>query len=153
MRGLESYYRDDMKWSGGPHLFVADDLIWAFTPLTVPGVHSPSWNSMSWGVEIVGDYDHEELRPDVWQNAVSALSTLHMAAGLNPDSLRLHKEDPRTTHSYCPGVRIVKQTLIDAIHANVTLESGEHLPTRSLRPAAPSRARSRPRSGGGEATA
>lgn len=153
MRGLESYYRDDMKWSGGPHLFVADDLIWAFTPLTVPGVHSPSWNSISWGVEIVGDYDHEELRPDVWQNVVSALSTLHMAAGLNPDSLRLHKEDPRTTHSYCPGVRIVKQTLIDAIHANVTLESGEHLPTRSLRPAAPSRGRSRPRSGGGEATA
>lgn len=61
MQNLQSYYRDTMKWSGGPHLFVADDLVWAFTPLTVPGVHSPSWNNVSWGVELVGDYSTEQI--------------------------------------------------------------------------------------------
>src|SRR5438477_12996187 len=37
MRNLEAYYRDEQGWSAGPHLFVADDLIWAFTPLTTSG--------------------------------------------------------------------------------------------------------------------
>lgn len=55
MQNLQSYYRDTQKWSGGPHLFIADDFIWAFTSLTVPGVHSPSWNNVSWGMELVGD--------------------------------------------------------------------------------------------------
>ncbi|HEV2715317.1 MAG TPA: hypothetical protein VGU64_08645, partial [Terriglobales bacterium] len=61
MRALERYYRDENHWSGGPHLFVADDLMWVFTPLNVPGVHSPSWNRVAWGVELVGDYDKEPL--------------------------------------------------------------------------------------------
>jgi len=51
MQNLQSYYRDTQKWSGGPHLFVADDLIWVFTPLTdreytlLPGTSFPGvWN-------------------------------------------------------------------------------------------------------------
>src|SRR5437879_1181390 len=48
MKGLESYYKNDQKWSAGPHLFVADDLIWAFTALNTSGVHAPSWNHISW---------------------------------------------------------------------------------------------------------
>ena len=47
MRGLEHYYRDVQQWSAGPHLFVADDRIWVFTPLNTPGVHSPSWNAIA----------------------------------------------------------------------------------------------------------
>jgi hypothetical protein len=132
LRGLESYYRDDQKWSAGPHLFVADDKIWAFTPLTTPGVHSPSWNHISWGVEIVGDYDNEALRPEVKANAIAALTTLHAAIGLDPTTMRLHKEDPLTTHGYCPGVRIVKQELISAVQANLMVDgAGEHLQSRT----------------------
>ena len=44
MRNLEAYYRDEQDWSAGPHLFVADDLIWVFTPLRTSWVHSPSWD-------------------------------------------------------------------------------------------------------------
>lgn len=84
LKGLESYYRDDQGWSAGPHLFVADDKIWVFTPLTTSGVHAPSWNHVSWGVEIVGDYDHEIFRSDVRANTISALVTLHAAIGLDP---------------------------------------------------------------------
>lgn len=142
LAGLESYYRDDQKWSAGPHLFVADDKIWVFTPLTTSGVHSPSWNHVAWGVEIVGDYDHEVLRTDVRANAISALTTLHEALGLDPLTLRLHKEDPKTTHTYCPGSRISKADFVSAIQQALFVESGEHLQTRTSStasaPAAPS---------------
>ncbi len=131
MDGLQRYYRDEVKWSAGPHLFVADDVIWLFTPLTTPGVHSPSWNAISWGVEVVGDYDAEPLSPGVRANVVSALATLHAAAGLDPQSLRLHKQDPKTTHTFCPGKNLADQR--DAIVADVAAEiegrnQGEHVP-------------------------
>ena len=104
MLNLQSYYRDTQHWSAGPHLFVADDLIWVFTPLDTPGVHTPSWNAISWGVELVGDYSIEEFPPSVQANAASALASLHALAGISPGTLRLHKEDPKTTHKDLPRI-------------------------------------------------
>lgn len=111
MKNLEAFYRDEQHWSAGPHLFIADDLVWVFTPLTVSGVHSPSWNSLSWGVEMVGDYNVEPFSQQVRENAVSALGTLHGLLGLDPHTLRLHKEDPKTTHD-CPGKNVDKADMI-----------------------------------------
>lgn len=116
---LENYYKNEMKWSAGPHLFVADDLIWIFTPLTVPGTHSPSWNAVSLGVEIVGEYDVEPFAP-VRNNVVSALASLHRRLGLDPQTLRFHKEDPKTTHKNCPGKNVIKADLIKAIAADLS---------------------------------
>jgi hypothetical protein len=128
MRNLENYYRDVQRWSAGPHLFVADDLIWVFTPLNVSGVHSPSWNSISWGVEMVGDYQVETFSPAVKRNAVSALATLHAAVGVDPMTLKLHKEDPRTTHN-CPGKNVVKADMIAQLsEALALLHPGDHIP-------------------------
>ena len=112
LRDFEKYYRDTVQWSAGPHLFIADDRIWVFTALDTPGVHSPSWNANSWGVELVGDYDLEPLSEATRENAVSALAALHMLGGLDPQSMRIHKEDPKTTHTYCPGKNIVKAEFI-----------------------------------------
>ncbi len=132
MQNLQSYYRDTQKWSGGPHLFVADDLIWVFTPLTLPGVHSPSWNNISWGVELVGDYSTEQIVPALQANAVSALATLHGALGLDPSTLRLHREDPLTTH-LCPGNNISKADFIANVTAALTQAfPGEHPDMRSI---------------------
>ena len=117
MKGLESYYRDDQKWSGGPHLFIADDLIWVFTPLTTHGIHSPSWTEQSWGVETVGDYDKEELPQEIFDNIIAALATLSAAIGVSADTLRFHKEDPATTHRMCPGHNIVKVDIVKALAA------------------------------------
>jgi hypothetical protein len=129
MQGLQSYYRDTQHWSAGPHLFVADDLIWAFTPLNTSGIHSPSWNRISWGVELVGDYDTEDFGDAVRQNAVAALAGLHALAGLDPNTLRLHKEDPLTTHKQCPGDNVVKADLIQEIAAQMAADDpGEHVP-------------------------
>jgi hypothetical protein len=129
MEGFQSYYRDQMHWSAGPHLFVADDLIWVFTPLNTSGIHSPSWNAISWGVELVGDYSKEPFAAPVRDNAVSVLAALHLAAGLDPHTLRLHKEDPETTHKSCPGPHVVKADLVQAISDRMAPEqSGEHIP-------------------------
>jgi hypothetical protein len=129
MRNLESYYRDVQKWSAGPHLFIADDLIWVFTPLTTPGVHSPSWNAISWGVEMVGEFEQEEFNPAVRENTVDAIAMLYAWAGLNAATLRFHKEDPKTTHKECPGKNVEKDDLIARIQERLaTRNGGEHVP-------------------------
>ena len=134
MKNLENFYKNVQGWSAGPHLFVADDLIWVFTPLNVSGVHSPSWNSIAWGVEMVGDYASEPFSPAVRDNALSALATLHAALGLNPDTLRLHKEDPKTTH-VCPGKNVVKADIIQGVHDKMgDLNAGEHAPGSTVMP-------------------
>jgi len=118
MLNLEAYYRNQQKWHAGPHIFVADDLIWAFTPLTVPGIHSPSWNHLSWGVELVGNYEIEPLGDAVRENAIAALASLHRLGAIDPQTLRLHREDPLTSHA-CPGKNVVavKADIIAAVVA------------------------------------
>jgi hypothetical protein len=131
MQSLEHYYRDIQHWSAGPHLFVADDLIWVFTPLNTPGVHSPSWNAISWGVELVGDYAVEVLSSASRNNLISALASLHAAVGIDPNGLRLHKEDLKTTHN-CPGKNIVKGDVISWVLDQLSeTNPGDHLADRN----------------------
>lgn len=126
MANLANYYKS-LGWSAGPHLFVADDLIWVFTPLNTPGVHSPSWNAISWGVEMVGDYDVEAFSPQVRQNAVSAITSMYSALGADPGTLRFHKEDPLTTHRNCPGKNVSKPDILQAVAAQMaSMSPGEH---------------------------
>lgn len=122
MRNLADYYRG-LGWSAGPHLFVADDLIWVFSPLDAPGVHSPSWNRSSWGVEIVGDFDIEPFEGAIRENAIEALAALHLAAHLDSHTLRLHREDPETTHA-CPGRNIDKADVIRRLHNRIAASKG-----------------------------
>ena len=134
---LVGYYRDQQKWSGGPHLFVTPAGILAFTPLTGPGVHSPAWNSISWGVETVGEFEREPFEGPVKDNLVAALAILHAAAGLSPlpylvghHGLHFHKEDPVTTHKACPGRHMVKDELVAAVVAEIQRRhpGGGHAP-------------------------
>lgn len=148
LRNLESYYKG-LGWSGGPHLFVAADKIWAFTPLTMPGTHSPAWNSRTWGVETVGEFESEPFAGSVRDNLISALATLHDLAGLNPSDyskgfrgLHFHKEDPKTTHKSCPGHNMAKDRLVADVedemqarngggHAHVSVEA-QAAPTETM---------------------
>jgi hypothetical protein len=136
MRNLEEYYRNPdpsshkAAWSAGPHLFIADDLIWVFTPLITSGVHSPSWNAISWGVEMVGEYDEEPFDDRVRDNTVAALATLHAKLGLDPNGMRFHKEDPKTTHKDCPGKNVSKSDVIGRVIDRIPiLHVGEHPPS------------------------
>ncbi len=119
MQNLQHYYRDTLHWSGGPHIFAADDFIWAFTPLTVPGVHSPSWNAVSRGIEMVGDFTKEAFDSRVRDNTVSALATLHIALGIDSHTLKFHKMDPKTSHKDCPGDHVVYSDMVQRVHAEI----------------------------------
>jgi hypothetical protein len=132
IQGLVSYYRDDQDWHAGPHLFIDDRQIWVFTPLTVPGVHSPSWNRLALGVEMLGDYEGEAFDSgrgaQVRENAMAALATLHDVLGIDVNTLKLHREDPRTTHA-CPGKNVRKLEVIQAVQdLIISQREGEHSP-------------------------
>lgn len=132
IRNLESFYRDKQKWSGGPHLFIDDRQIWVFTPLTVSGVHSPSWNKVAFGVEMLGDYAIEDFNSgrgaQVRDNAVAAIASLSACTGIDPVSMRLHREDKATTH-ICPGAKVNKIDFITRVQALMKQRhAGEHLP-------------------------
>ena len=128
--GLVRYYRDDQKWSAGPHLFVDDHQIWVFTPLTVSGVHSPSWNKYALGIEMLGDFAVEAFDSGrgaaVRKNAVAAMATLCAVLGIPPSTMKLHKEDPGTTHK-CPGTKVKKQEVIAEVNQLILQRHGnEH---------------------------
>jgi hypothetical protein len=132
IKNLEVFYRDTQKWSAGPHLFVDDLQIWVFTPLTVSGVHSPSWNKVSFGVEMLGDYEKETFDSGrglkVRRNAVAAMATLCEVLGIDSQTTRLHREDPLTTHA-CPGTNVKKLEVIQEIQDQVLAHNpGDHDP-------------------------
>jgi N-acetylmuramoyl-L-alanine amidase len=113
-----------MGWHGGPHMFVDDKLIWLFTPLDKYGVHSPSWNTSAWGIEMVGDYDAEPFDSGfglaVRHNAVAAAAILlkKINKPANSQTIRFHFEDPKTTHA-CPGKHCKKGELLTEIAARM----------------------------------
>jgi GH24 family phage-related lysozyme (muramidase) len=117
---LEKYYRDDCKWSAGPHLVVDDHQIWVFSDLRKPGVHANSWNSRAIGVEMLGDYRVEAFNSGrglaVQKNAVAAVAILSAALGLDPDTIMLHREKGETKH-YCPGDNVDKADFILQVKA------------------------------------
>ncbi|WP_288882992.1 peptidoglycan recognition protein family protein [Pedobacter panaciterrae] len=127
---LVKYYRDDRRWSAGPHLFIDDHKIWVFTPLTMSGIHSPTWNKIALGVEMLGNYATEDFNKGrgaaVRENAVAAMATLCAVLGINPNTMKLHKEDPKTTHK-CPGAKVSKVDVINEVEQLLLLRHGnEH---------------------------
>jgi hypothetical protein len=130
IKSLEGFYRDTQKWSAGPHLFIDDRQIWVFTPLTLSGTHSPSFNKVALGIEMLGNFATESFLTDrgnqVRQNAIAAVATLCAVLGLDPDTLKLHKEDTKTTHD-CPGKNVDKAKFIADVKALMAeRHSGDH---------------------------
>lgn len=134
---LTGYYRDQMHWMAGPHLFIDDQRIWVFTPLNARGTHSPSWNATHWGIEMVGDYAREAFNPNVRDLAVQAMAIMLQARGLSTDTIRFHKEDPLTDHD-CPGKNVKKPDMIARVK-NAMIgdeDNGDHTPApKALVPA------------------
>ncbi len=131
IENLEAFYRDTQGWKAGPHLFVDDRQIWVFTPLTVSGVHSPSWNKVSLGVEMLGDFEKEAFDSgrglQVRKNAAAALATLSAILGIDANTMRIHREDPLTTHA-CPGKNVRKLEVIQDVNdLIVARHAGEHV--------------------------
>lgn len=130
IKSLEEFYRDTQGWKAGPHLFIDDSKIWVFTPLTISGTHSPSWNKVALGFEMLGNYETESFSTGrglkVRQNTVAAIATLSAVLGLEPASMRIHREDPLTTHA-CPGKNVRKLEIIQEVtDLMISRHAGEH---------------------------
>ncbi len=133
IENLVGYYRDQQHWSAGPHLFIDDKQIWVFTPLTTTGRHSPSWNAVALGIEMLGDYSTDDFDKErgalVQKNAISAMASLCGALGLDPKTIKMHKQDPRTTHD-CPGSTVKQAKIIAGVQKALEAHyAAEHVPS------------------------
>lgn len=118
-RNLRDYYVG-LGWKSGPHLFVDEDQVWLFSPLTSRGVHAVSFNGGRIGIEMLGDYDNE----DPWTGrglrvvtmAARAIAALCQRFGWVPDggTVSFHRDDPKTTKT-CPGRRILKDLFLTKV--------------------------------------
>lgn len=131
IKNLESYFKGQ-GWSAGPHFFVWKDVIWAFTPANRKGVHSPSWNGISIGIEMIADFSKEDDDSGVGllikNNTIALTAILCEKLGINPlNGIKLHKEDKRTTHD-CPGhnIAVDKDRMIDSVLEYMG-QGGEHV--------------------------
>lgn len=125
MKNLVSYYASmHPPWNGTPHLFIppTPDTILVLNSLLARGTHTPSWNGFSYGVETVGEFQHETFEDPTRANLVAALAMLHTKLGLDPTDYQLgvrglhyHKEDRNTTHKQCPGKNMIKADLVEAV--------------------------------------
>ena len=62
----------------------------------------------------------------VRQTAIAVISILSSVLGLDPHALRLHREDPLTTHA-CPGATVRKLEIIQSTQDSlVAMHAGEH---------------------------
>ncbi len=83
IENLERYFRDDLGWSSGPHVFVDDTAtpFHMFTRFTDKGTHSPSWNGTKLGIEMLGDFASEDDDAGrgfkVKQNTVALFAMIH----------------------------------------------------------------------------
>lgn len=107
INGLKTFY-EGKGWRSGPHLFVADDGIWLFTPMDTMGTHAGVGNSNSIGIEVVGDYDVEKWAGKTKDNALGVIKALMTQLNLNTEAVKFHND--YSTKS-CPGHSITKEWL------------------------------------------
>jgi len=111
--GLKAYY-EKKKWPAGPHLFVAEDGIWLFSPMRQNGIHAGKLNPRSIGIEVVGDYDHEVWSGQTKTNALGVIKSLMGQLNITQDQLFFHRDvSPKT----CPGSAITKEWLFAELSA------------------------------------
>ncbi len=117
LQNLLTYYQDQLGWSGAPHLFIDDreDGIIVFQRLDKRGVHAVSFNRNSWGVEMLGEYDSEEINSGrgakVRDNSIKAIAHMNKRIGAAPESLKFHRDDPLTNKT-CPGLKVQKADIV-----------------------------------------
>lgn len=109
--GLKKFY-EDKGWSAAPHLFIAEDGIWLFTPMNERGIHAGELNERSIGIEVVGDYDHKVWAGETKINAIGAINALIGRLGLSDGDIHFHRE---VSEKSCPGRMINKNWLFSEL--------------------------------------
>lgn len=140
INNLVSFFRDQQGWPSGPHFFVWKDVVWVFTPPNKKGTHSPSWNGIAIGIEMIADFSKEDDDSGtgllIKNNSIALTAMLCEKLNLNPETaIKLHKEDKKTTHD-CPGydIAVDKDAMIDSVLEYMG-HGGEHIGDAELSPA------------------
>lgn len=124
---LNRYY-EGLGWHAGPHLVVCPDYVWVLCELGEPGVSVSCWNSVTLGIEMVGNYEigGDEFASGegakVRDNAAAALAALNQKFGwgdlanyvCGEKGLHFHRECVRDHHA-CPGSRVSKPDMLARI--------------------------------------
>lgn len=126
MQGMQRFYAGK-GWLSAPHLYVAPDGIWLFTPLDRRGIHAGNGNALlrngRWtytlGIEMVGNYDFK--RPDgaVWLQTKIVLASLCRKLGGGARSLISFHRD-YTSEKSCPGWAVTKEWVWAEVGAALT---------------------------------
>lgn len=130
IENLRDYYKQDLGWSSGPHLFIDEDQIFGMCDLRRKGVHAVSFNSSAIGIEVLGFYDQEDPLSGrglaCWNTAAAAtralLDWLGLKAGGN--TVLFHRDDPKTGKT-CPGTKVKKEWLLELIEHPASSHSTE----------------------------
>jgi N-acetylmuramoyl-L-alanine amidase-like protein len=131
MQNMEGSWRA-LHWHTGPHYCVvpeADTPIFELSDPSAPGVHASCFNSVSIGIEMVGEYNVEDFNGGPGQvvrdNAVLLLAALHNKLGLAPvpfaydvRGLHFHRDCVRDHHD-CPGTNVVRADVVARVQAKM----------------------------------
>jgi len=126
---LNRYYQG-MGWHAGPHLVACPDYVWVLCDLTKPGVSVSCWNSETFGIEMVGNYEvggDDFASGDgakVRDNAAAALAALNekfkwgdlAEIAIGSRGLHFHHDCARDHHA-CPGSKVTKPDMLARIKA------------------------------------
>lgn len=107
IEGLKQYY-ESKYWPRGPHLFIAEDGIWLFTPMRQNGIHAGIGNWRSIGIEVVGDYDAEKWSGKTKDFALFVIKALQEKLGIKNEYVKFHRD---YSSKSCPGYAITKEWL------------------------------------------
>ena len=111
IQGLKKYY-ESKGWPAGPHLFIAEDDIWLFSPMRKDGIHAGELNHRSIGIEVVGDYDEEKWSGKTKMNTLGVIKLLMGQLGITGASIFFHRDVSTKT---CPGKAITKEWLLSEL--------------------------------------
>lgn len=129
LRGIKDTYQK-RGWSAGPHIFVAEDGIWLFTPMYDVGIHAEDGNATwsrfgrtytgfrgptgsrlveySVGIEVVGDYSVDQWSGKTKSNVLAVMRILMKRLNIQNNQVLFHRDVDATE---CPGHAITKEWL------------------------------------------
>jgi N-acetylmuramoyl-L-alanine amidase CwlA len=130
-------------WTAGPHLFVAPDGVWLFTPMCDVGIHAGLGNAnreflasgyrnfkkLYWysiGIEMVGNY--EAVRPSglIWEQTKSIITGLLQRFGKTPEQALFFHRD-YTNQKSCPGKAVTKPWVLSEVLRQIDIEKKQVL--------------------------
>lgn len=124
--GLKAYY-ERKGWPAGPHLFVAEDGIWLFSPMSHNGIHAGRLNDKSIGIEVVGDYDNEKWSTKTKTHVLGVIKALMERLRISDQTVFFHRD---ASAKSCPGWAITKEWLF---HELQQFRLGPRIPSHAYR--------------------